>query len=112
MVILEVLKSGEWLVFSFFAILFSRMGLPKLSSAMGGLFFEGLNFMNEEHPQNSQNLHTSKKPTLWYNTVKSMKISIPQKVTTIWYCIRGTLGSDFNLVNLASITKLNVCQHY
>ena len=53
--------------------------------------------MNEQHPQNSRNLHTSKKPTLRYDTVKSMKISTPQKVTTIWYRIRGTLGSDFNL---------------
>ena len=55
--------------------------------------------MNEQHPQNSRNLRTLKKPTLRYDTVKSMKMSTPQKVTTIIlrYRIRGTLGSDFNL---------------
>ena len=33
---------------------------------MGGSFFEGLNFTNE---QNLQNLHTAKKPTIQYMIV-------------------------------------------
>ena len=37
------------------------MGLPKLSSAMSALLFEGLNFTNEQHSQNSWNLCTSNK---------------------------------------------------
>ena len=38
----EVLKFRQWPIFSFFTILFSRMGLQKLSTAMGSSFFWGV----------------------------------------------------------------------
>ena len=64
----EVLKFHKWPIFSFFAILFSRTGLPKaqLGTQWVVHFFEGLNFMNDQHPRNLRNLHTSKKPTIRY----------------------------------------------
>ena len=72
----EVLKFLEWPIFSFFAILFSRMGLQKLSTAMGIVcFFEGLNFTNDQHPRNSWNLRTSKNQLYgrwvcpWYQSI-------------------------------------------
>ena len=34
----------------------------------------------------------------YYDTVKSMKISTPQKLTSVQYRICGTFGSDYNLV--------------
>ena len=38
------------------------MGLPKAHSLQRVVgFFEGLNFMNDQYPQNSRNLRTSKK---------------------------------------------------
>ena len=37
------------------------MYLPKLSAAMDSAFFEGLNLTNDQHPQNSRNLRTSRK---------------------------------------------------
>ena len=47
----EVLKFREWLIFSFFTILFSRMGLPKAHTLQWVVgFFEGLNFTNDQHP--------------------------------------------------------------
>ena len=58
----EVLKFREWLIFGFFMILFSRMGLPKAHTLQWVVgFFEGLNFTNDQHPRNLQNLRTSKK---------------------------------------------------
>ena len=71
----EVLKFREWLIFGFFTILFSRMGLPKahiLQWVVG--FFEGLNFTNDQHPRNSWNLCTSKKPTIRYKAITSVAI--------------------------------------
>ena len=57
----EVLKFRKWLIFGFFMILFSRMGLPKAHTLQWVVgFFEGLNFTNDQHPQNLQNLRTSK----------------------------------------------------
>ena len=62
----EVLKFRKWLIFVFFTILFSQMGLLKAHTLQWVLgFFKGLNFTNDQHPQNSQNLRTSKKPTIW-----------------------------------------------
>ena len=58
----EVLKFREWLIFGFFTILFSQMGLPKAHTLQWVVgFFEGLNFTNDQHPQNLWNLRTSKK---------------------------------------------------
>ena len=34
---------------------------------MDGLFFKGLNFTDDQHPRNSQNLRTLKKPTIQYH---------------------------------------------
>ena len=49
----EVLKFRKWLIFSFFTILFSRMGLPKAQVLQWVVrFCEGLNFTNDQHPQN------------------------------------------------------------
>ena len=63
----KVLKFREWLIFGFFTILFSRMGLPKAHTLQWVVgFFEGLNFTNDQHPRNLQNLRTSKKPTIRY----------------------------------------------
>ena len=65
--------------FQFFTILFSRMGLPKahtLQWVVGCL--EGLNFTNDQHLRNSQNLHTSKKPTIQYSSD-----SLPVKFTEL-----------------------------
>ena len=45
LVFFEILKFREWLIFGFFMILFSRMGLPKahiLQSVVG--FFQGVKF--------------------------------------------------------------------
>ena len=61
----EVLKFREWLIFGFFTILFSWMGFPKAHTLQWIVdFFEGLNFMNDQHPRNLRNLHTLKKPTI------------------------------------------------
>ena len=58
----EVLKFHEWLIFNFFTILFSEMGQLKAHTLQWVVgFFEGLNFMNDQHPRNSWNLRTSKK---------------------------------------------------
>ena len=47
----EVLQFHEWLIFSFFMILFSQMGLPKAQALQWVVhFFEGLNFMIDQHP--------------------------------------------------------------
>ena len=52
------------MIFGFFTILFSRMGLPKAHTLQWVVgFFEGLNFTNDQHPRNSRNLRTSKKLT-------------------------------------------------
>ena len=65
----EVLKFGEWVIFSFFTIIFSRMHLPKAQQCNEWfVFFKGLNFTNEQHPRNSWNLRTSK--TQLYCNVK------------------------------------------
>ena len=60
----EVLKFREWLIFSFFTILFSNDSAKSSGTAMGLpyiCFFERLNFMNDQYPQNSRNLCTLKK---------------------------------------------------
>ena len=65
LVFFEVLKFHEWPIFSFFAILVSRMCLQKLIHCNGQfIFFKELNFTNDQHLQNSRNLCTSKKPTI------------------------------------------------
>ena len=71
----EVLKFREWLIFGFFTILFSRMGLPKAHTLQWVVdLFEGLNFTNNQHPRNSRNLRTSKKPTtVWRKTLAPLK---------------------------------------
>ena len=51
----EVLKLREWLIFSFFMILLSQMGLPKAQAPQWvcrivGLF-ERLNFTSDQHPR-------------------------------------------------------------
>ena len=50
--------------FSVFSQFFHECVYQKLNTAMDSAFFKGLNFTNDQHPQNSWNLHTSKKPTL------------------------------------------------
>ena len=45
---------------------FSWIGSAKMGNYLEQLFFMWLNFMNDQHPQNSQNLRTLKKPTIWY----------------------------------------------
>ena len=52
---------------------FSRFHFHKSACKSSALlwvvcFFEGLNFTNDQHPRNSRNLRTSKKPTIWYST--------------------------------------------
>ena len=44
----------------FLRFYFHEWVCQKLSNVMGGSFFKGLNFTNEQHPQNSWNLRTSK----------------------------------------------------
>ena len=69
----EVLKFREWLIFGFFTILFSRMGLSKAHTLQWVVgFFEELNFMNDQHLRNSRNLHTSKK--INYTVEESIKM--------------------------------------
>ena len=73
----EVLKFREWLIFGFFTILFSRMGLPKAHTLQWVVgFFKVLNFTNDQHPQNLLNLRTSKKPTIQYTTLTVIQQSI------------------------------------
>ena len=63
----EVLKFREWLIFGFFTILFSRMGLPKAHTLQRVVdFFEGLNFTNDQHPRNRGIYVPRKKPTIRY----------------------------------------------
>ena len=75
----EVLKFCEWLIFGFFTILFSRMGLPKahtLQRVVG--FFRGVKFHENQHPRNSRNLRTSKK-TNWL-----IELSVPNMYASKW----------------------------
>ena len=58
-------------------ILFSRMGLPKAHTLQWVVgFFEVLNFTNDQHPRNSWNLRTSKKPTIQYTALTVIQQSI------------------------------------
>ena len=70
---IEVLKFRKWLIFSFFMILFSQMGLPKAQALQWVVhFFKGLNFTKDQHPQNSWSLCTLKKPTIQYVFTSNM----------------------------------------
>ena len=50
----KVLKFREWPIFIFYDFIFPN-GSAKLEIIWGNYFFEGLNFMNDQHPQNLQN---------------------------------------------------------
>ena len=65
----EVLNSANSQFSVFSRFYFHEWVCQKLSNAMDGLFFEGLNFTDDQHPRNSRNLCTSKKPTIRYNYV-------------------------------------------
>ena len=72
------------------------MGLLKLRNAMDGSFFEGLNFTNEQHPQNSQNLRTSKKTNYMVYTFNGLNLNSQSQISHFY----GYNEEDFLLLTV------------
>ena len=78
--------------FSVFLQFFHECVCQKLSTALDSEFFKGLNFTNDQHPRNSWNLHTSKKPTIQWLFSPYLKHTVTMHVSVI--------RQNYNIIDL------------
>ena len=84
--------------FQFFHNFIFTNGSAKSSgTAMGSSFFEGLNFMNDQHPRNSWNLDTSKKTNYTVLLISDEYIRIQEQLNDFCtpHVIRSTMVPRF-----------------
>ena len=99
----EVLKFHEWSIPSLSQFYFHKW-VWQNGQLFGAIIFQkGLNFTNDQHPQNSQNLHTSKKPTIQYLCmyVGTLYQSTVQLVNSYGYNVRTVRLYILMYLNLA-----------
>ena len=87
----ELPKFCKWLIFSFFTILFSLMGLPKADTLQWVFgFFKELNFMNNQYLWNSHasknQLYSIVMPLEWCVNTVPCWVHCPSNCYTVKFC--------------------------